>query len=182
MLIVWLRARGASRRGIYDVSRIPFTVRPRDLDVLLHMNNGTYLTMQDLGRYDWMLRTGTWALLRETGWSAVVARQTITYRASLHPGDRYLLETRFIGVDERNFYIEHRFVRGGEICAQSFVVGRFTDRDGAIPMDRIREARPEIFAPHDLVPDWVRAWGEASRLPSARNPMPSEWTNRAPRD
>ena len=33
-------------------------VWPTDLDVSLHMNNGRYLTLMDLGRLDLMLRTG----------------------------------------------------------------------------------------------------------------------------
>jgi hypothetical protein len=46
--------------GPLDVSRLRFTVLPNDLDASLHMNNGRYWTLMDLGRMDLLLRTGLW--------------------------------------------------------------------------------------------------------------------------
>lgn len=179
MLIVWLRARSLSStpRGLHDVGRIRFKVRLRDIDILGHMNNGTYLTMQDLGRLDWMLRTGTLATFGKHKWNAVVARQTISYRRSLDLGVEYELETRFLGVDERNFYMEHRFVHEGQLAAQAFVLGRFVGQGGVVPMDDMRAALPELNDVHDIVPEWVRRWGDDSRLPSAKSDLPSRWSN-----
>ena len=81
----WLRAR---RLSIWDTARTPFRVVPTDLDLLLHMNNGKYLTLMDLGRMDLMVRSGMWAKLSARGWFPVVAGQTITYRKSLRLGQR----------------------------------------------------------------------------------------------
>lgn len=175
MLGVWWRARGSETHSLLDISRIPFRVQLRDIDLLMHMNNGTYLTMQDLGRLDWMLRTKTFRRLHRHGLNAVVARQTISYRRSLDLGDRYLLETRLLGSDERNFYLEQRFTKDGQIHARSYVLGRFVDKDGAVPMERVFEVLPEVGEMHDLVPPWVREWADSARLPSARSDVPSVW-------
>ncbi|RRJ85959.1 thioesterase [Gulosibacter macacae] len=177
MLLVWWRARRAPAREMKDIGRIPFRVGIRDIDVLGHMNNGTFLTVQDLGRLDWMLRTRTLRAFQSRGWNAVVARQTIAYRRSLDFGVDYILETRFLGVDERNFYMEHRFVSGGQLCAQAFVVGRFISKNGVVPMAEMYAAIPELAEFHDLVPAWVLDWGEAARLPSAGSDVPSVWSN-----
>lgn len=175
MLGVWWRARKGEPHSLLDISRVPFRVQLRDIDVMRHMNNGTYLTMQDLGRLDWMLRTKVYSRLQRHGFGAVVARQTISYRKSLDLGARYLLETRLLGTDHRNFYLEQRFTKDGQIHARSYVLGRFVDRNGAVPMERVMEVLPEVREMHDLVPAWVRTWAEESRLPSARSDAPSTW-------
>ena len=41
-----------------DVSVLGLRVLPNDLDLSLHMNNGRYLTVMDLGRLDLILRSG----------------------------------------------------------------------------------------------------------------------------
>ena len=48
-----------TRRGILEESVVRFRVWPNDLDTNLHMNNGRYLTLMDLGRLDLLLRNGS---------------------------------------------------------------------------------------------------------------------------
>ena len=63
-----------------DVSRLAFRVWPHDLDTSLHMNNGRYWTIMDLGRADLMIRSGLWrAVLREK-WTPVVSAAKIRFR------------------------------------------------------------------------------------------------------
>ena len=51
-----------------DVRASPFRVWPHDLDTSLHMNNGRYWTLMDLGRADLMIRSGLWpSILRNAG-------------------------------------------------------------------------------------------------------------------
>lgn len=180
MLLVALRALLKPRRGVQDVGRIRMRVLPTDCDVFFHMNNGVYLTVQDLGRLDWMVRTGLWRPLQRRRWNPVAARVTMSYRRSLDLGVEYELETRLLGSDERNIYIEHRFVSGGQLCAQGFFVGRFLGPDGPVPMARVRA---EVLGDDVLVervPDWLRQWADAARLPSAGRDFPSVWRNETP--
>lgn len=44
--------------SVSGTSRISTRVWPGDLDINLHMNNGRYLSLCDLGKIDLMLRTG----------------------------------------------------------------------------------------------------------------------------
>ncbi|NLT25754.1 MAG: thioesterase [Microbacteriaceae bacterium] len=178
MLAIWLRARRLPRRDARDVGRIRLRVLPTDCDVFLHMNNGVYLTVQDLGRLDWMLRTGVQPIMRRHGWNVVAARISISYRRSLDLGAEYDLETRLLGTDERNFYMEQRFVHDGQLAAQGYVIGRFLGADGPVPMAEIAAGMPEIDAWRDEVPAWVREWADAARLPSSRGDHPSIWRNR----
>jgi acyl-CoA thioesterase FadM len=79
-----------------DVSRLDFRVWPHDLDTSLHMNNGRYWTIMDLGRADLMIRSGLWrAVLREK-WTPVVSAAKIRFRRELKPFRAFRLETRIV--------------------------------------------------------------------------------------
>lgn len=178
MLLVLLRALRAPRTSITGVARTPLRVALKDLDVMRHMNNGTYLTLQDLGRTDWMLRTGLFQRLNRLGWGAVVVAQTISYRSSLHLGERFLIETRLIGHDEKAVYMEQRFTVDGQIRARSYVRARFVKTSGGtVTMDELYEAVPEMHElPHSM-PEWMNRWAEATSLPASRADAPSVWTS-----
>ena len=72
MVRVLLMARRRARVGALDETSLTFRVWPNDVDVLMHMNNGRYLTLMDLGRADGIIRSGVHAILKEHDWYAVV--------------------------------------------------------------------------------------------------------------
>jgi acyl-CoA thioesterase FadM len=164
--LLWLRVRLLRRRPVtlWDTIRTPFRVAPTDLDVLRHMNNGKYLSLLDLGRVDLMVRSGFWDVLTENGWYPVVAAQTITYRRSLEPWQRFELETRVLGFDERASYMEQTFLRGGVVHARAVVQARFLRRTGGtVPNDELFAAAGG--APDHLeLPAWVHEWATAVRI------------------
>jgi hypothetical protein len=57
-LMVFLRALRAPRIGLLEESAVGFRVLPGDLDVNVHLNNGRYLALMDLGRFDLLIRAG----------------------------------------------------------------------------------------------------------------------------
>ncbi|WP_058726986.1 acyl-CoA thioesterase [Curtobacterium luteum] len=172
LLLLTLRTRlTSSRRGrgtsLWDEARTPFRVAPTDLDPLRHVNNGKYLSLLDLGRYDLLTRSGFWRAASERGWYAVVAAQTITYKRSLTLGQRFVLRTRVLGMDERSVYMEQTFVRRDTVIARAVVQARFLHRDGGhvSPAELLAITGP---APRDLtVPSWVREWADAVRISSS---------------
>ena len=166
--------------GFGAVSRSHFRVWPTDLDVLNHMNNGKYLSIMDVARFDMVVRTGTWKIIQERGWYPVVVGQTISYRKSLNPWKRFWIESRILGFDEQAVYIEQRFVRPNaerrpEIYARAFVRARFLKRAGGVV--RIEELLAAVGAEAKdfAVPEEVLAWGQATRLPSTRDAALSVW-------
>lgn len=175
--LLWLslRTRRGPRIQPTDVARTAFRVWPTDLDVLMHMNNGVYLSIMDLARIDLMARSGAWARLRKRGYYPVVVSSTITYRKSLEPWQRFEVETAIIGLDGKAGYVEQRFVRGGEIHARAIVKARFLAKSGGtVPMDELAELFGLDLAAHPL-PEWVREWSERAALPTRREPAPSTW-------
>ncbi len=178
-LLVMLRAKRIRRREgtlpLDAVSRIRLTTLPTDIDVLRHMNNGRYLSLFDRGRWDMTTRTGLGDAFRDHGWYAVVASETITFRKSLELFQRFDVETRWIGRDDRAVYMEHRAVVDGEIYARAIIRARILRRSGgSVPHDELFAAvglegdMPEVDA-------WVHEWAEHVRLPAARAEAPSVW-------
>ena len=148
---------------------------PTDIDLLRHMNNGRYLSLFDLGRWDLLIRTGLADATRKQGWYPVVSNETITFRKSLNLWQSFVIETRFIGHDDRAFFLEHRAVVDGEIYAQAIIRARMLRRSGGtVPHEELFAAigRPEGLP--DVQP-WLHDWAAASGLPSTKRPAPSIW-------
>lgn len=174
LLLFLLPARVDS--GPLDMVSTNFRVLPTDLDVYGHMNNGRYLSISDLGRFDMLRRNGLWPKMSKRGWYPVVASSTITYRKSLKPWRKFAIESRLLGVDGRDVYLEQRFVVKKEIYARLIIRSRFLQKTGGhVPMDELLALLGEQQVTSEL-PDWLHAWGEDSALPSSKSPAPSEWS------
>lgn len=175
----YARLRLAARRGprlhIHDLGVTRERVWLTDLDELRHMNNSVYLGLMDYSRLELLLRSGAWTALRAAGVYPVVTAQTITYRKSLELGERFTIETRIAGYDERAVYIEQRFIRDAEVTAVAFVAGRFLrDRGGVVPTAELGEIVGVDVAARPI-PSWMADWARATRLPSTKSPAPSVW-------
>ncbi|MBW8871043.1 MAG: thioesterase family protein [Leifsonia sp.] len=169
-------SRLGARLGHWDVARTRFRVLPTDLDILKHMNNGVYLSIADIGRFDLLQRNGVWAIFKDRGWYPVVASETISFRKSLELWQRFVVESRILGFDEKAVYVEQRFTVDGEIYTQAFIRGRFLKRGGGVvTIDELLDAVGP--SPTDvIVPPWLREWGADAALPSTRAEAPSIWS------
>ncbi|MWB98590.1 acyl-CoA thioesterase [Agromyces seonyuensis] len=166
--------------AMFDVARTRFVTLPTDQDINRHMNNGVYFSIMDVARMDLIVRTGYFATMRERGWYPVVVSETISFRKSLSLWQRFTIESRILGVDDKAFYMEQRFVRRGadgtpEIYAKAFVRGRMLRKaGGTVPIEEVVESMgglPEGVA----VPERVLEWGQAVALPATRADAPSIW-------
>jgi acyl-CoA thioesterase FadM len=158
LLLLLLTSRFRPRCDVLGPARKRFIVWPPDLDVLLHVNNGVYLSMLDVARVDLLLRSGAAATLRRHGFYPVVAAETIRFRRSLQLFQVFEIETAIIGWDDKAFLIEHRFWRGAELVAEAVIRARFLRRKGGtVSCRELLEAlgRP-IVSP--ALPAWIDAW------------------------
>lgn len=115
--------------GILAVSVLRFRVLPNDLDVNLHMNNGRYLTLMDLGRTDLMIRCGLLGPILRRRWMPVLGGATVRYRRSLGPFERFVLRTRLLCWDGKWLFIEHRVeTPDGDLVCHAVVKGLFLSR------------------------------------------------------
>jgi len=176
ILYVMLTWRRRPKVSIDEVSSITLRVLPSDLDIYNHMNNGIFLTLMDIGRYDQGLRTGFWRQWHKKGWYPIVVNSTISYRKSLEPWQKFQLETKVIGWDDVAYYIEQRFVRDGEIYARAIMRGRFLKRSwGILTPQEVMEGSGGWPGKEPVVPDWVLNWAKDVQLPKGKEPAPSTW-------
>lgn len=108
-------------------------VWPTDLDPSMHVNNGKYLSMMDLGRLDLMVCAGLWRAILKHGWTPIASNVLIRYRREMRLGQRFRLETRLLTWDASNVVIEQVFVleggrRDGERAARALFKGGLYDR------------------------------------------------------
>ncbi|WP_290804970.1 acyl-CoA thioesterase [Herbiconiux sp.] len=170
-----LRSPFRSRVGMWDVATTPFRVLPTDLDVLRHMNNGVYLSLLDIGRLDLMLRSGMWAVLSAQGWYPVVVSETISFRRSLQLWQRFDIETRVLGFDEKAIYVEQRFTVAGEVYSQAFIRARFLKKSGGVVSVAELTELAGVAPDGRSLPSWVSEWGASAQLPPSKASAPSVW-------
>ncbi len=121
LIRVFVMALFRSRIKVLDESRLGFRVWPNDLDLNLHMNNGRYLTVMDLGRLDLAARLGLFRRMAGHGWRPVTRTATIHFRNSLLPFQKYRLVTRLVCWDDKWTYLEQRFEAKGEVVALAYI-------------------------------------------------------------
>lgn len=118
---------GARIEAPFGVSRLHFRVWPLDIDTNLHLNNGRYLTIADLGRADLLLRSGLWKAVLKEGLLPMLSGSAIRYRRELKPFQAFTLESRIVCWRGNAFVMEHRFLTEnaeGEITTAAIALVR----------------------------------------------------------
>ena len=141
-------------------SILVFRVWPNDLDVNVHMNNGRFLSVMDLGRFDLSFRTRLGRVMLRNRWRALVGGVTIRYRRSLDPFEAYELHTRILGWDAKWFFLEQRFLKqNGDLAAEGVVRALFRGREGNVPIAEVL-SRMGYEGPALEAPEAIRRWAE----------------------
>lgn len=136
------------RLKVLDSSRLNLLVFPNDLDIYGHMNNGRYLTLMDLGRIDWIVRTGLGKTADKNGWKPLVAAVKMNYKKSFLVFQTFELRTRILGWDAKWFFIEQVFEKNGLVHATGIVKGLFRGPDGNVPTQLVlSQIEKDILSP-----------------------------------
>lgn len=141
-----------------------FMVGPFDLDTNFHVNNGRYLSIMDLGRFDMLLKPGVFWKLVLAGYYPVVVSESIRFRRSLSLFQRFKIKTEIESWDDKDFYIRQIFYVKNEIQAVGYIKGRFKKRgfNGSIKTSEVfkfinhtdvLEKKSSLAKAQDLVED-----------------------------
>jgi len=87
----------SSRAGILDV------------DAMGHMNNASYLQHAELARWEWGAFGGSLAQSLKTQTFFLVTASMIRFRREIGPWQRFDIETRLVGLDNRNLWVYQTF-------------------------------------------------------------------------
>jgi len=115
MALTLARGCAGPRIGPLDEARLALRVWPTDLDPYLHLNNGRYLTLMDIGRLDLVARSGMLA-------------EWLRRRF-----ERFEIATRIASWEGKWFEVAQRFERAGVVHAEASVRGQVRSRAGAVP-------------------------------------------------
>lgn len=164
---LWLRLlalvlfRDRRRVGILETTRVRIRVWPNDLDLNRHVNNGRYLTLADLGRIDFFLRTGLMLEARRQAAYPIVGDAFAKFRRELRVFQTCEIQSRLVGWDDRWGFFEHRFLREGRVIGVVAIRGLFRNAQGPIKPGALFESlgAPEHSPP---LPDWVQSWNSSA--------------------
>jgi acyl-CoA thioesterase FadM len=172
-LLTW---RLRSKENFLAIGRRTFRVWPTDLDIYRHMNNGVFLTLMDIGRYDISVRSGAWQRWKKIGWYPVVVAETITFRKSLKLWQAFDIESKVVGWDEQAFYFEQRFVVANEVYAKAIVRVRFLKRSmGSVTPEMILADGGGWHGEIPKLDPWIVEWAKKTALPKGSEPADSNW-------
>lgn len=165
LLFTTLISRFRSKVSIMGPCLTPFRCLPTDLDVLRHMNNGKYLSLMDLARVDLMARAGVMNKINQQGWYPVVVAETIRFKKSIEPFDRFAIETVILGWDEKAFLLRQTFIRSDVIVAEAVVRARFLKKTGGSvsAAEVLNLAGVSMTSPP--IEPWVAQWNQSQISP-----------------
>ena len=115
-----------SRAGLFDV------------DVMMHMNNASYLTHAELARWEWSAFGGVLAGTARDKAAFIVTAATVRFRREIAPFKKFDIETRLCGIDDRNCWVYQTFHNHGnghergKILAQVFTQAVITQKGKVI--------------------------------------------------
>ena len=139
MVVPWLRMIrigisliGKPRVDVFATTRVRIRIWPNDLDANLHVNNGRYLTLADLGRIHWFVRTGVYQSAKRQGTMPVVGDAIAKYRRELKAFQTVDIESRLVGWSGRWAFLEHRFIRHGRVVAMVGIRGALKGSKGTL--------------------------------------------------
>lgn len=125
------------------------------------MNNGVYFSILDLARVDLMIRSGMMPKLNKLGWYPVVVAETMRFHKSLKMFDRFEIETRVIGWDDKAMLVEQVYWKGMQRVAEAVIRARFLKKSGGSVKTVELMDLMGITTPSPQLPDWVNAWNQS---------------------
>ncbi|SHG72945.1 thioesterase family protein [Massilia sp. CF038] len=160
--LIWmlLTVRWRSKVSIFESAALTMTVMPTDLDFNGHVNNGRYLTLADVARMDYIVRSGTARVALALRARPIVGDAVAKFRRDLKLFQRFKVESRSLGWNARWSFLEHRFMREGRVLGVVVIRGMLVNKDGPIaPPDLARHLGVERESP--AVPPWVLQWSDS---------------------
>ena len=159
LLVVLFQSRGR-KAGVLDTTTVWSRVMPNDLDLNRHVNNGRYLTIADLGRIDWFIRTGAMRVAIQRGWVPIVGEATARFVKQLKLFESFRIESRMLGWGPKWAFLEHRILKkDGQLAAIVVIRGMFHGgKQGSIAPATLIETSGHGALASPPLPEWVQTW------------------------
>jgi acyl-CoA thioesterase FadM len=120
LLSALIAAKYRGRLDVTGTSVIHFRVWPLDIDASI-MNHASMMTVMELGRIDFMVRSRFFALARKKKWYFPSAAISVQFIRPLSLFQKAEVHTRVFHVSESWIYLEQKVVRDGKTVAVCIV-------------------------------------------------------------
>ena len=137
LIYLFLTSPFKSKKNLLDSVSLSGGVMLNDIDINLHVNNGRFLTLADLGRIDFLIRTNFMAVMIKNKWKPIIAGVDSYYLKPLSPFKIYTQTTTLLCWDDKWGYFEHKFKSGNKVVAIIYVKGLFVGPLGRISVEEI---------------------------------------------
>lgn len=147
------------RRPVHGLATTVARLRvwPLDLDFNRHVTNGRYFTLADVGRMDYVLRSGAFRVALKHRAIPIVGDVWGKFRRELKLFERFEIHTRMLGWDHKWSFVEHRFVKDQRVIAVVVMRGLFRGPKGCVaPAEFARALGLDEQSP--ALPRWLAEW------------------------
>jgi acyl-CoA thioesterase FadM len=154
---------GKSKVALLATTRVRLRVWPNDLDFNLHVNNGRYLALANIGGAHWFVRTGSLGIFRKHNAFPVIGGAIAKFRHDLKVFQTFEIHTRLIGWGSKWAFFEQRFVRKERVLGVVAVRAVAKAQSGSIdPQLLTAELGHSALSPE--LPEWVRRFDQSGEL------------------
>jgi len=156
------------RADVFATTRIKTATLPNDLDMNRHVNNGRYLSLADLSRFDWFYRTGSLQTAFKHQAFPIIGDVTARYVKQARAFEKLDIETRLLGWDQKWAFLETRLLNSrGELVAMVLIRGMFWSRKGGLKPAELLKLAGYGDRESPVLPDWVQLWSRSLEALSA---------------
>lgn len=147
--------------GFLDTAKRSFRVGLRHIDFNFHINNAKYLMFLEKARWDHSVQTNTFNLMLKNKTNFIVAGVEVGYIREIRLFSKFEIETRYLGWDEKYFYIEQQIFSKGKLCNTSLIKAVFTQKGKVLSPEKAIDLLPEFERP-EAFPKHLAVWKDLS--------------------
>lgn len=163
--LLWLILRFpfmAKQNDILAPATLTMRVLPNDLDLNLHVNNGRYLTLMDLGRLHLMAITGLLLRSIRKKWQPMLGSAKVHFIRPLNLFDKFTMTTQVVYWDEKWVYMEQKIFKNNTLCVIAHFKTLFSGKNGKVPSEELLAVLPHPPST-PTIPDAIKYWLEAEK-------------------
>lgn len=143
--------------GFLEPARRHFRVGLLDIDYNMHINNAKYLNYMERARWDLFVQNGTWDLTLKNRLNFIVASAEIGYIRELNLFKKFEIESRYLGWDEKYFYLEQRFIADDKIYSYGLIKAVFLKNKKRATPEEVLSAL-NLKETTQPVPEHIELW------------------------
>ncbi|MDY7024774.1 MAG: thioesterase family protein [Pseudomonadota bacterium] len=126
--------------GPLDKTVEHFRVWPQWVDFNLHINNANYLVFAERARWLFFMHAGLTKLVMKHKYNFIVAAAEVAYIREIRLMQKFSVETRLFGWDEKYMYIDQFFTRNGKQHAHILIKAAVVKKGKVVPFEEVCQA------------------------------------------